>query len=80
MKLSAFDIDILNTISKRGVAGITKDELMFELGKTVKGIAYGDLKRHVTALVSNGLAEVEETGPDDFTIMITKSGKESIGA
>lgn len=78
MRLSALEVDILAAVSKRGVSGITKDELLFELGKTVKGIAYADLMRHVTNLVNGGLAEMEESGPEDFTIMITKKGKEAM--
>ncbi len=79
MTLSALDIDILTTISKRGTVGITKEELMLDLSRTVKGIAYGDLMRHVNGLVESGYAELDETGPDDFTVIITPAGKEISG-
>lgn len=79
MTLSAFDIDILSSIIKRGTAGITKDELLLDLSKMVKGIAYDDLMRHVRNLVDSGYAELDETGPDDFTIIITQAGKEVSG-
>lgn len=80
MSLSAIDIDILTAVAKRGVSGITKDELMQELGRTVKGIAYDDLIRHVTGLVAAGMVLMDETGPDDFTVMITDEGLESVGS
>lgn len=79
MKLSALDIDLLTAISKRGIAGITKEELIAEVGKTVKGIAYADLWRHVTALANGGMVDVEMSGPDDFTVYITDVGKEKFG-
>ena len=66
MTLSALEIDILSSIIKRGTAGITRDELMLDLSKMVKGIAYDDLMRHVKNLVDSGYAELDETGPDDF--------------
>ena len=78
MRLTEMDIDLLSAASKRGAAGITKDELMLELSKSVRGLAYADLRRHVDSLARGGLAEVEETGPDDFTIVITESGREAI--
>lgn len=78
MTLSAIDVDILTAVAKRGVSGITKDELMQELGRSVKGIAYSDLTRHVTGLVESGMVQLEETGPDDFTVMITDAGREAV--
>lgn len=80
MTLSAIDVDILTAVAKRGVSGITKDELMQELGRSVKGIAFGDLIRHVTGLVESGMVQMDETGPDDFTVFITDEGMESVGS
>ncbi len=45
MKLGAIDIDILSIAEKKGKAGIDKEELLFELGKLMKGIAYPALKK-----------------------------------
>ena len=78
MTLSAIDVDILTAVAKRGFSGITKDELMQELGRTVKGKAYADLIRHVPGLVDARMVQMDETGPDDFTVMITDEGRESV--
>jgi predicted transcriptional regulator len=78
MNLSAIDIDILRISSKKGKAGIDKEELLFELAKVVKGIAYSDLAKRIHRLGENGAIRVEENGPDDFTVFITDTGSKLI--
>ncbi|MBX8632241.1 MAG: hypothetical protein J9259_06980 [Thermoplasmata archaeon YP2-bin.285] len=78
VNLSAIDIDILSIASKRGSAGIDKGELLFELGKVVKGIAYTDLVKRINRLASENAISIEENGPDDFTVFITESGSRLI--
>ena len=74
MNISAIEVDILSIAAKRGKAGIDKAELLFELGKIVKGIAYADLARKIEKLRADRLITVEENGPDDFTVIITQQG------
>lgn len=78
MRLTAMEIDILTTISGRGTSGITKDELMLDLSRSVKGMAYADLRRHLESLAERRLVSVEETGPDDFTVAITTEGSKAV--
>jgi len=78
VNLSAIDIDILKIASKKGKAGIDKEELLFEIGKVVKGIAYADLAKRIHRLSDNEAILVEENGPDDFTVFITEAGSRLI--
>ena len=78
LKLGAIEIDILSIADKRGKAGIDKAELLFELGKVMKGIAYPDMVRRIEKLKHGNLIAVEENGPDDFTVFITPQGSEAI--
>jgi hypothetical protein len=78
LNIGAIEVDILSVAAKRGKAGIDKAELLFELGKIVKGIAYTDLARKIEKLRTDNLITVEETGPDDFIVFITQQGSNAL--
>jgi DNA-binding transcriptional ArsR family regulator len=71
-------VDILKSAARRGRAGVPKEEMMMELSKALRGIAYSDFMRHINRLVSQGLATIEEIGPDDFILYITENGENEI--
>ncbi|MBX8632527.1 MAG: hypothetical protein KIY11_05680 [Thermoplasmata archaeon] len=74
MKLGAIEVDILSIAEKKGKAGIDKEELLFELARVMKGIAYPDLMKRIERLREGSLITLEENGPDDFTVFITSQG------
>ncbi|MBX8635565.1 MAG: hypothetical protein KIS30_05965 [Thermoplasmata archaeon] len=74
MKLGAIEVDILSIAEKKGKAGIDKEELLFELARVMKGIAYPDLMKRIERLREGSLITFEENGPDDFTVFITAQG------
>lgn len=78
LRLGAIDIDILSIAEKKGRAGIDKEELLFELGRLMKGIAYPDLVRRIEKLRDGNLITVEENGPDDFTVFTTEQGNAAL--
>jgi len=76
VNLSAMEIDILDVLSKRGKSGMPKDELLFEMARLVRGIAYDDMLKHIKSLEASDLVRTEAEGPDDFTAFITEKGTE----
>ncbi|MEM3857351.1 MAG: hypothetical protein QXI37_02455 [Thermoprotei archaeon] len=76
--MNPLQVDILKSAARRGRAGVTKEELMSELSKALRGIAYSDFIKHINTLQSAGMVQMEEIGPDDFILYATEEGKKAL--